>query len=174
MEKEICQIITKTSSNIYTTISFTHAEKELKTLQATLRLDFHGVADLLPADLQLPTKSACIISYVGTKSPYRPEVIEEIHKRMASGQINFGVLVFVRGSKKNRNCFTNPGSKAWINSLLQVKEGVRGIFIDDMEDHILSTQILCHNIESILFTGTKEELVRRIESTLLHNYIKPN
>ncbi len=158
MEKEICQIITKTSSNTYTTTTSTQAEEELRQLSASLRLDFHGVADLLPANLQLPTSSVCIISYVGSKSPYRQEVKEEIEKRMASGQIQFGVIVFVRGSGKKRNCFTNPGSKAWVNSLLQIPESVKGVFIDDAEDHILSTQLLCPHINSIQFTGNRENL----------------
>ena len=158
-EKDILQIITPTTSTIYIPNTLTHAEENLRKLSVAIRLDFHGVADLLPGDLHVSHQPACIISYVGSKSPYRQEVKEEIEKRMASGQIKFGVMVFVRGSGKTRNCFTNPGSKAWVNSLLQIPQDVKGIFIDDMEDHILSTQLLCPYIQSVQFNGNKEELL---------------
>jgi hypothetical protein len=134
------------------------AETFLREFQTDLRLDLHGVLDtihseklLLPSDLR-ENVNICVISYVGKAGTIRDHAREETIKRIKTGQINFGFLVFNRGRRgeENKNTFHEVGSKAWINNLLGVKNQAH--FIDDGFDHVESTKSMkIKNLNSILY-----------------------
>lgn len=140
------------------------AVKTLQNFTANIRLDYHGVADLTDINENLVSVndrdkySICVISYLGTHSEKRLTTRENIIKRIESGQINFGIINFVRcDENKLCNTFHEPGSKAWINSL--IKTGNNAIFIDDSIDHFQSVRTMnITNLTSIFFKGNKEDL----------------
>lgn len=141
------------------------AIKILQTLTANIRLDYHGVADLINDTdkiIESNQYNICIISYMGTHSENRIKTRLELIKRIENFQINFGIINFVRcEDKKAKNIFHEPGSKAWINSL--IKTGDKAIFIDDSLDHYNSVKSLnIKNLQSYLFKGNKNELVKLI------------
>lgn len=106
-----------------------------------IRLDLHGVANILNPTLILNDKKICIISFVGKNSLTRELAKKEIRERIDSGQIELGILNFIRSNKKQHSV----GTKAFINK--HIKYENEGIFIDDSIDHITATNNL--NIELI-------------------------
>jgi hypothetical protein len=116
----------------------TRASQHLSSLSADIRLDLHGVLDILPVDLPLDPSSVCCISFVGPKAYEAAK--QDIQARIGSGQIRFGVLVFKRGVGKDRFTFTEAGSKAWVNK--QIPWSRRCLFVDDSTDHLRSTAFL--------------------------------
>lgn len=86
----------------------------------------------------------CALSFVGRNN--KPGSIREsaridLLNRLKSGQIDIGILVFERGNSKNRNIFTNYCSKAWVNYNIYLGNiNKNRLFVDDGEDHILSTK----------------------------------
>lgn len=156
--RDICELIlSPTDSQIFPYDSLEEAERVLKTLSASLRLDLHGVLDCIEHNKTLQTTSKhtiCVISFVGVNSETRRLARKEIQTRIQTGQISFGILVFNRGSEKksDRNTYSKPGSKAWVNSLLQLPIDIPGIFIDDSEDHVLSVKHACPQINCVQFT----------------------
>lgn len=121
------------------------AEKLLQEMgPIRIRLDLHGVADLLDMNQKVPD-SICFISFVGKYSDIRFGARKEIKERLANGQGSFGILVFRRGG----NAMTEPGSKAWVNAHIPLDTPLRldgksygCIFIDDGEDHYKSVRSL--------------------------------
>ena len=147
---DLVEIITPQIIQIFTTEYWKEAEEVLKGLVADIRLDFHGVLDTLPLtplpiDKKIPI---CCICFVGRQSQTRMDARGQISERIKSGQIEFGILVFKRGTIK-------VGTKAWVNSLL-LHKGER-MFIDDSEDHILTTREKCPSIQCIHHTSEKPE-----------------
>ena len=137
--KDILELITEDSFTIFNISQIKEAEVVLKNLEADIRLDLHKTLDTLDDDVKLPGSSCCV-SYVGRLTETRIGAREEIQERIKSGQLIFGALVFARGSRKNpeaANKFTDPGSKAWFNQLVQ---GTNTIFVDDSDDHVLSVE----------------------------------
>ncbi len=135
--KEDDVIITK----IFTKSQLAEAEILLKSLTADIRLDLHNVLDLFDHEYNfIVHKSICCISFVGKFSKLRQFAKNDVKKRILSGQVDFGILVFARGRNKNKNKFTDIGSKAWVNNHL--KYGGKALFIDDGYDHIKSTDSL--------------------------------
>lgn len=121
----------------------------------SIRLDYHGVLDTTNEYDLLPNNNYCVISYVGRNSPTRASVRNDLIKRINNNQIEFAVLVFVKGySHKEKNSFIVPGSKAWVNKYIQPVVGKPIIFIDDTKEHIHSTQLLCNYINSIYYKKT--------------------
>jgi len=142
-----------------------NAIKTLQTFTAHIRLDYHGVADLTSHTDKFTHSNhyqICVISYMGTHSENRIKTRLELIKRIEYGQINFGIINFVRcEDKKASNIFHEPGSKAWINSLIKTED--KAIFIDDSVDHYNSVNSLnIKNLQSLLFKGTKDDLFKII------------
>jgi hypothetical protein len=137
-EKELIELITKDGSSLINDEAT--AILRLNTLPANIRLDLHGVLDIIP-DNKVIKKNAtdiiCVISFVGRKGGRRDMARREIKERIAKKQIDYGVLIFNRGSGDKIDTFTDPGSKAWVNKHILCAE--KCIFIDDSIDHIKST-----------------------------------
>jgi len=148
-QDDILEFIIGDSFSIYAIEQLDDAEKLLKTLKSDLRLDLHKTLDTISSNTKLPVKNACCVSYVGCLTVTRLDAREEIMERIKNNQIQFGVLVFKRGSPKNenRNSFTEIGSKYWFNSLVRSDTKI-SMFIDDSEDHVLSVGCI-DNIKSI-------------------------
>jgi hypothetical protein len=148
----LAELIFSDRTVVYTDVA--EAEAALSALCADVRLDYHGVADLLPREHVLPPHT-CIISFVGRQSQTRIDTREEIQVRVAGGQVDFGLLVFKRGTSR-------PGTKAWANRLIQQKLPV-ALFVDDSEDHITTTMAHCGDrIKPWLFQGTPFHLMMGI------------
>ncbi len=112
------------------------AEAVIQSLSADMRLDYHGVLDSLPLDYKMPAHvRVCALSFVGRQSQTRADTRDAIKERIVCGQIGFGMLVFKRGTIK-------PATKAWVNRLLPSAHPVT-LFIDDSEDHIITTRSVC-------------------------------
>lgn len=145
----LAELIFSDHTVVYTDVA--EAEAALSALCADVRLDYHGVADLLPVDTLL-TPHTCIISFVGRQSQTRIDTRAALQARVAGGQVDFGLLVFKRGT-------TRPGTKAWANRLIQQKMPV-ALFVDDSEDHITTTAAHCGDrIKTWLFQGTPMQLI---------------
>jgi len=144
-QADILEYITKDSLKIYSESDAGTILLLLIRLKSDLRLDLHNTLDTIPINIQLPIKNACCISYVGCLTETRIKAREEIMERIHSGQIQFGFLVFRRGTdkKNNINTFTEIGSKAWVNEGLNhnpnnIVDMTTPLFIDDSEDHVAS------------------------------------
>lgn len=140
-------------STIYNNVN--DSENVLKELSADIRYDLHGVLDTVDNKTILSHRKSCVISFVGLYSTTRTGARLDTIKRIHTKQIDFGILVFKRGNKKstNYNKFTNPGSKAWVNSLLKYEN--KCLFIDDGFDHYLSTKFM--NIPNLTCVMKTEE-----------------
>ena len=128
-------------TKIFTKSQIEEAETLLKNLTADIRLDLHNILDLINNEYKFSVdKPICCISFVGKFSKIRLLAKKEINERITNNQIEFGILVFARNHSKNKNKFTDIGSKAWVNNNL--KYGDKALFIDDGYDHIKSTDSL--------------------------------
>ena len=169
----LIEIIHSTSIHKYK--SAVEAERHLAKYPANIRMDLHGVLDILPNNIDLvkdrKKNTIACISFVGETT--RDAAAKDIHERILTGQIDFGVLVFVRGKGKERFTFTDEGSKAWVNkhipcesqgwqssqTLQNCKSGPC-IFIDDSTDHLRSTKHLLPEMTCTLFnTGIQKQLM---------------
>ncbi len=136
------------------------AISHLHQVPASIRLDLHGVLDILPSNIPLITNRnehtiACI-SFVGPKT--REEAMQDIRERILSGQIDFGVLVFQRGRGKDKFTYVEEGSKAWVNYHIPCPTSC--LFVDDSTDHLRSTKYLNPHITCTLFnTGIPNQLL---------------
>ena len=131
------EVIDHNSVRIFTDID--EARLWLNQRIAPIRLDYHGVLDLVPPGSVLPTDGPmCVISYVGLLSPLRSVVRQDIQLRIRLGQIAFGVLVFQKGCRQTKNKYWAPGGKAWVNQ--QLARSGTCLFLDDSNEHIRSTQ----------------------------------
>ena len=141
MSKDLIEIITKDSTFTFTFEEIQEVEEWLSKQSIPLRLDLHGVADILNYEDVLPAET-CVISFVGRYSNTRDYARHDIVYRIMSGQIVFGILVFERGrrNRKNQNTFHNVGSKAWVNSHIERVKNVRNVFVDDSYDHYNSVK----------------------------------
>jgi len=130
------------------------AETMLDTYcKADIRLDLHKTLDTISCNTKLTSNSVCCVSYVGALTVTRSEARQDILSRVASGQIRFGVLVFKRGSHRDpeaANNFTEPGSKAWFNKILNADDDANKLFVDDSDDHVNSVGSI--GVKSILIT----------------------
>lgn len=156
---DIAEIVHKRSN-----IVFQDAEKAkeyLSRLDADIRLDFHGVLDILgDTEALLPSDRSkykiCVISFVGALGDKRIEVREDLKKRLANKQIDFGVLVFRRGRGRDKHTYVEAGSKAWTNNAIGCNRLDTCLFVDDSTDHLRSTKYLCGDkIETQLFNSGK-------------------
>jgi hypothetical protein len=137
------------------------AQQHLSKHPANIRMDLHGVLDILPKDVQLVAnreinKIVCI-SFVGDNT--RTEAIKDIRDRILTGQIDYGVLVFTRGRGKDRFTFTDEGSKAWVNK--NIPSFTPSLFIDDSTDHLRSTKHLIPDMTTctLFNTGIVKQLL---------------
>jgi hypothetical protein len=148
------------ATEVYKCINSVEAIQHLSKYPANIRLDLHGVLDVVSKDLPLVTnreinKIVCI-SFVGENT--HDEAAKDIHARILTGQIDYGVLVFKRGREKNRFTFTEDGSKAWVNK--HIPSSTPCIFIDDSTDHLRSIKHLMPDMTCTLFnTGIMNQLV---------------
>jgi len=148
------------ATKIHKYINPLEAERHLSNYPANIRLDLHGVLDVIPTDVQLVTnreinKIVCI-SFVGGNT--REAAVRDIRDRIRTGQIDYGVLVFARGRGKDRFTFTDEGSKAWVNKY--IPSSIPSIFIDDSTDHLRSTKHLIPDMTCTLFnTGIVQQLL---------------
>jgi hypothetical protein len=134
--------------------------------------DLHNVLDLLSDNFKInrkPNYNIICCSYVGRNSSLRQKATEEIINRMKSKQINWGVLVFNRGKRRNgdeRFNYHLPGSKAMFCDMVQAD-----YFYDDSMDHIMSVKSLFNKnklkIQSIHIDG-KDKLMNIINE--IKNY----
>jgi len=128
-----------------------------------IRLDLHGVLDTLSRDVEFPCpEKICCISFVGSTTETRIQARQEIIKRLGK-QILYGVLVFARGRSKNKNNFYDIGGKAWINSIIPTNKKFKSVFVDDSDDHYLSTKNKhINNLDVCLFEEDKDNLYKII------------
>jgi hypothetical protein len=136
------------------------AERHLSNYPANIRMDLHGVLDILPKDIPLvknrEVNRIVCISFVGENTRY--EAAKDIQDRIQTGQIDYGVLVFKRGKGKDRFTYTEEGSKAWVNQ--HIPSNGPAIFIDDSTDHLRSTKHLLPDMTCTLFnTGIPTQLL---------------
>jgi len=101
-------------------------------------LDMHGVADLFEttAILGKSTDLVWILSFIGKNSERREALRKELEARIEAKQIQFGIMVFVRGSTP---CV---GTKAWILKLITRVSPLPLLFLDDGQDHIHAAEKL--------------------------------
>lgn len=132
------------------------AELFLSTMPAVLRLDLHNTLDTVDPDVNI-FPSSCCISFVGRLSQRRLQARLDIQERIDTGQIKYGVLVFMRG--KRDQVFLEDGSKAWFNRVVPTEEGLAPLFIDDSLDHIMSVQHVGVRSVRILPTDALVDLI---------------
>lgn len=145
-----------------------NAEDTLNKYSADIRLDYHNVLDLtgpyqpLMSNQDRGKHIICVISYVGKNSDRRIEARKDIMRRIETGQIDFGILIFKRCLEPILcNKFHDVGSKAWVNFLL----GTRGnaVFIDDSDDHYNSVRSMnIPNLKAILFKERDDEVLLKL------------
>ncbi len=163
------------STYVYEYSSAEEASHHLSRFPAEIRLDLHGVLDILPDDCPISkTASVVCISYVTEKT--KQEALEEIQMRIHSGQILYGVLVFKRGRGAEKYRYVEEGSKAWVNQQIPfcdraqtlrgcdyvaTRKSDRALFVDDSTDHLRSTRLLVPEIQCVLFnTGIPTQLLK--------------
>jgi hypothetical protein len=183
--KDLIEIIFSDKIILFIENDIDKAEKFLNNLRMDIRLDLHGVLDLLEnnkniINIENDRKNYIIgaISYVGRLSNTRNKARQDIQNRIISGQINYGILIFKRGKRKKnkKNYFINPGSKAWVNKNLLYFPNIITLYIDDGTDHIESTKFLLNLdnkyklIKIFLFKNKKsDDLLKIINNEILHN-----
>ena len=116
------------------------AEELLQKLKADVVFDMHNVLDILPHDEILfdskYNKRLVCCSYVGAESyGLRTRTLADIKRRIESGQIHWGALVFRR--EHGNGEYHKRGSKAWLCRQTGAQH-----FIDDGIDHIESVESL--------------------------------
>jgi hypothetical protein len=183
--KDLIEIIFSDKIILFIENDIDKAEKFLNNLRMDIRLDLHGVLDLLEnnkniINIESDRKNYIIgaISYVGRLSNTRNKARQDIQNRIISGQINYGILIFKRGKrKKNKKIyFIDPGSKAWVNKNLLYFPNIITLYIDDGADHTESTKFLLNLdnkyklIKIFLFKNKKsDDLLKIINNEILHN-----
>jgi hypothetical protein len=183
--KDLIEIIFSDKIILFIENDIDKAEKFLNNLRMDIRLDLHGVLDLLEnnkkiINIENDRKNYIIgaISYVGRLSNTRNKARQDIQNRIISGQINYGILIFKRGKrKKNKKIyFIDSGSKAWVNKNLLYFPNIITLYIDDGIDHIESTKFLLNLdnkyklIKIFLFKNKQsDELLKIINNEILHN-----
>jgi len=131
-------------------------ENLIGSKEILIRLDLHGVLDTLSHDIEFPCpETICCISYVGSTTETRIQARNEMIKRL-SNQILYGVLVFARGKNKNKSTFYDIGSKAWINSIIPTGKNSKSVFVDDSDDHYMSTKNRNINNLDVCLFGTNQ------------------
>ena len=146
------------------------AEAALQSLKANVRLDLHKTLDTIDETdpLIIGDLTFCCISYVGRLTTTRLDAEDEITLRIANGQIECGILVFKRGSRKDPEGamkFTVPGSKAWVNKHLDA-DGIK-IFVDDSDDHVESVRTIGDVHSHILQGG--HSLIKLLNEIVYNN-----
>lgn len=155
------EIITSDKSIIYNVNQEEEIKQILGSMSFDIRLDLHGVASILEPTLILSDKKICVISFVGKNSLTRELAKKEIKERIDSGQIELGILNFIRSIKKQHSV----GTKAFINKYIKYEN--EAIFIDDSIDHIQATNNLnIKSIKSIHFIENDPNVLRNIISKL--------
>ena len=131
----------------------------LQIYRCDLRIDFHGVLDLVDEDIILNTKKdIAVITFVCYNTINYHNTKKSLINRIYNNQIKIGILTFIKGYNTCKNTFTDIYSKAWINKIIPSIS--IPIFIDDTKEHIKSTiTLLQDNIICILFKGTKYDLI---------------
>ena len=155
--KDILEWVRPDSFKCFQDHQVQEAEELLQSLKSQFRLDLHKTLNTIPPDVKVPPHTCCV-SYVGSLTETRIGAREEIRERIKSGQLEFGVLVFERGSPKDpdRNRFTKIGSKAWFNRHVKPVPGKQSVFIDDSVDHVFSVKTT--GICSVQITERKDLL----------------
>jgi hypothetical protein len=187
MNKDLIEFIFNNKIIIFKEDNVEEAENLLNKLRMDIRLDLHGVLDLIDIDKSLINIKKYreeyiigAISYVGRMSNTRNKAREEIKDRINSGQIDYGILIFKRGKRKKnkKNYFIKPGSKAWVNKNLLYFSNISTIYIDDGYDHIESTKFLLSSndkyklIKLFLFKNKNyKDLLKIINDLLIFNAI---
>ena len=140
-DADLVELLTSEGTVIYSENEIENAEKELSKLKISVRLDLHGVLDLLTLNDDVGD-SSMVLSYVGKLTRTRTNAKVEILNRIKAKQVKFGVLVFKRGKKGTGKeyKFIAPGSKAWVNKLIKFES--KSLFIDDSLDHFKSVKSL--------------------------------
>jgi hypothetical protein len=146
----------------YATWSVAEAEEFIKGRPAVIRIDLHNVLDLIDDHTKsVVSDSSKMVgcSYVGTTTRTRVDAHEDFKRRILSGQLGWGVLVFKRGKhgKPDAHTFQEPGSKAWFNRHLPFDE--HAIFLDDSNDHV-------NSVASLGIKGLKTHLVKDLKDLM--------
>ena len=161
--KDILEWVTADSYKCYQEHEQNAAEELLSLHPSQFRLDLHKTLDTVDPKEILPPHTCCV-SYVGSLTQTRINARVDIQNRIHTGQLEFGVLVFKRGSHKDpeeANRFQQIGSKAWFNRCVPGVKGRVSVFIDDSLDHVLSVQSV--GIQSQIIIERKN-LLKMIDS----------
>jgi hypothetical protein len=134
---------------------------------AVLRLDLHGVLDCLLPTIPIANIPIVCISFVGPNTHIVAK--EDIQRRIQTGQITYGVLVFKRGRGKDAKQFVEAGGKAWVNRHIPPMEPT--LFVDDSKDHIRSTQFVVPSVMCMLFTSKDPTSLMKFLQNWVHTNI---
>ena len=141
------------------------ATEFLKSLgRVDVVFDMHNVLDTIDAEGELfadeyDVKSVCC-SFVGAGSyGMRKRTLANIERRIASGQVMWGALVFKRD--RNNHKYHASGSKAWFCNIVGTK-----YFLDDGLDHIASVRSMTPLIRCIHIKKPYEENVDKALNTM--------
>jgi hypothetical protein len=136
-----------------------------------IAIDLHGTVDLVDRAKPLVVKDRDDFYFLGLSwvgSEHRDAARIEFEARVESGQLDVGIMVFNRASRKaskaEKNTFTEVGSKAW--TLAQLKGFPALFFLDDGADHVASVKHQFAEstvVTSLLFSGkTGDDVINRV------------
>jgi len=169
MYKDIMEIVYDGGRRVFKKDQVEEATEFLKSLgRVDVVFDMHNVLDTIDANGELfadeyNVRSVCC-SFVGAGSyGMRTRTLADIEKRIVSGQIKWGALVFKRD--RNNHKYHAPGSKAWFCNVIGAK-----YFLDDGLDHIESVRSMTPLIGCLHIKKPYEENVdkalNRLDSVL--------
>lgn len=138
MRNDLIDIIHLNVIQTYKNYEAINAIRTLQMLSADCCIALQNTLDTINEITQFPSqqKTYCCIGYVNQNDLIaKANIRADICRRIASGQISFGILVF-----DDTTC--NIGSKTWVNRHLGrlIRMGEPHNFIDNCEEHVISVQ----------------------------------
>jgi len=170
---DLCEIITGNENIIYKESQLDLLEEYISKLEPyNIRLDLHGVVDTFNVNDVIVDSKICVISFVGKLTKTRIMARKDIEKRIETGQVHIGFLIFKRGKKEHADYFHEVGSKTWLNSILPRSFDANSnpkpiIFVDDSHDHynsVKNKQI--SNMTVLLHKDEPKDLIKKLQQFL--------
>ena len=165
MYKDIMEVAYDGGRRVFKKDQVEEAVEFLKSLgKVDVVFDMHNVLDIMESDSELfdkeyDVRSVCC-SFVGAGSyGMRTRTLADIERRIASGQVKWGALVFKRD--RDNHEYHAAGSKAWFCNIVGTK-----YFLDDGLDHIESVRSMTPLIRCIHIKKPYEENVDKALNTM--------